>query len=109
MDASVATVFKPFNGTVVTSETTVWTPQPGKRFRLLGYTITQGVATGALTLKDGTGGATILTIPQHTVGVALQSQPMGFGIPSTTVNNPLTITGASTETITGYVFGTEES
>lgn len=109
MDAAVATVFKPLNAVTITSETTIWTPQNGKRFRLLGFVITQGTVTGNVTLRDNTAGITILIIPANTIGVALVSPPMGFGIPSVAVNNVLTATGASTETISGYVFGTEES
>jgi hypothetical protein len=108
MDAAVATVFKPLNAVTITTETTIWTPQNGKRFRLLGFVITQGVATGNIVLKDGTGGTTILVIPANTIGVAVVSPPMGLGIPSVAVNNVLTATGASTETISGYAFGTEE-
>ena len=100
--------FKSFSGTVITSETTIWTPAAGKKFRLMGFLITQGVATGAVTLKDNTAGTTILVIPQHTIGVALASPKMGNGILSAAANNVLTATGVSTETISGYVFGTEE-
>ena len=93
---------------VITSETTIWTPTSGKKFRLMGYAITQGVVTGAITLKDGIGGTTILIIPQQTIGVVQISPDMGNGIISVADNNVLTATGASTETITGFVFGTEE-
>ena len=101
-------IFKNLSAVVITSETTIWTPASGKRFRLMGFLLTQGVATGAVTLKDNTAGTTILIIPQNTIGVALASPPMGSGILSATANNVLTATGVSTETLTGYVFGTEE-
>ena len=102
------TVFKPLSAVVVTAETTVWTPATGKKFRLMGYAITQGVVTGAVTLKDGTAGTTILIIPPNTIGVVQLSPNLGAGILSATVNKVLTATGASTETVTGYLFGTEE-
>lgn len=101
-------VFKNVSAVVITSETTVWTPAAGKKFRLMGFVITQGVAAGAITLKDNTAGTTILVIPQHTLAAALASPPMGNGILSAAAGNVLTATGASTETITGYFFGTEE-
>lgn len=101
-------VFKNLSAVVITTETTIWTPAAGKKFRLMGYCLAQGVATGAVTLKDNTAGATIMIIPPNTIGVAFCSNPMGNGILSATINNLLTATGASTETITGYVFGTEE-
>lgn len=101
-------VFKNLSAVVITSETTIWTPAAGKKFRLMGFVLTQGVVTGAITLKDNTAGTTILVIPQHTLGDVQQSPPMGNGILSAAAGNVLTATGASTETITGYVFGTEE-
>src|SRR5258708_7046612 len=48
-------VFKQLSAVVVTSETTIWTPTSGKKFRLMGFLLTQGVLTGAVTLKDNTG------------------------------------------------------
>lgn len=104
----IPTVFKSLNAVVITSETTIWTPGASKKFRLMGFCLAQGVATGAVTLKDNTAGSTILIIPPNTIGVTFVSPPMGNGILSAAQNNVLTATGASTETLTGYVFGTEE-
>lgn len=101
------TIFKAFSGTVITSETTIWTPTSGKKFQLQGYVITQGVVTGDVTLKDNTAGTTILVIPAHTIGIAQLSPNLGQGITSAAANNVLTAKGASTETISGYVFGNE--
>lgn len=101
-------VFKNLNAVLITAETTIWTPAATKKFRIMGYCLSQGVVTGAITLKDNTAGTTIMIIPQNTIGVAFCSNPMGNGILSVTANNVLTATGAATETITGYVFGTEE-
>lgn len=101
-------VFKNLSAVVITSETTIWTPAAGKKFRLMGFCLTQGVATGAVVLKDNTAGTTILIIPPQTIAVAFASPPMGNGILSAAANNVLTATGASTETLTGFVFGTEE-
>lgn len=101
-------VFKSLNAVLITAESTIWTPAAGKKFRLMGYCLAQGVVTGAILLKDNTAGTTIMIIPQQTIGVAFCSNPMGNGILSATINNVLTATGAATETITGYVFGTEE-
>jgi len=101
-------VFKTLSAVVITSETTIWTPATGKKFRLMGLWITQGVVTGAVTLKDNTAGTTIFIIPQNTIAVAMAPIYLGNGILSAAANNVLTATGASTETITGVVFGTEE-
>lgn len=103
-----ANVFKNLSAVVVTAETTIWTPTSGKKFRFIGYCLSQGVATGAVTIKDNTAGTTILVIPQNTVGQAACGLLGTNGILSATANNVLTATGVSTETLTGYIFGTEE-
>ncbi|MDE2472408.1 MAG: hypothetical protein KGL35_27680 [Bradyrhizobium sp.] len=100
-------VFKTLSAVVITSETTVWTPATGKKFRLMGFMLAQGVATGAVTFKDNTAGATIFIMPAHTVGVGMVVH-LGNGILSAAANNVLTATGVSTETLTGTIFGTEE-
>lgn len=101
-------VFKNLSAVVITAETTIWTPAAGKKFRLMGFMLTQGVLTGAITLKDNTAGATILIIPQTTIGVYIISPDMGNGILSAAANNVLTAIGATAETITGFIFGVEE-
>lgn len=103
-----ADTFKNVSALVVTSEQTVWTPASGKKVRLQGFCLTQGVATGAITLRDGSGGSTILTIPQHTVGAALWVD-LDNGILLSAADRVLTAQGASTETITGFFYGTEEA
>lgn len=100
-------VFKTLSAVVITSETTVWTPATGKKFRLMGFMLAQGVATGAVTFKDNTAGTTIFIMPAHTVGVGMVVH-LGNGILSAAANNVLTATGVSTETLTGTIFGTEE-
>lgn len=74
------TVFKTLSAVVITSETTVWTPTSGKKFRLMGFCLTQGVATGAVTFKDNTGGTVIFTLPANTIGVSQCTPPLYNGI-----------------------------
>lgn len=101
--------FVALNNLVVTTETTIWTPAAGKKFRLMGYVLTGGVAAGNVVLKDNTGGTSLpLILPFGSVGATIVSPPMGNGIVSATANNVLTATGASTQTLSGYLFGTEE-
>jgi hypothetical protein len=104
----VVNVFKSVNALAITSEATVWTPASGKKFRLMGFVLTQGVLTGAVTLRDNTAGATILVIPPQTAGVSSPPANLGNGYLSAAANNVLTAQGAATETITGFFFGTEE-
>jgi len=102
-------VFKTFSLTSVATETAIWTPAAGKKFRLMGYQLTSGTVGGDVVLKDGTGLATIMTIPfGAAAGSSQTAPPLGNGILSGAINRVLTATGAATQTISGYVFGTEE-
>jgi hypothetical protein len=107
-DSEAPTTFPSFSGIDITSETTLWTPTSGKKFCLKGFVVTQTVATGDITLRDGTGGSTILVIPATPVGQSLYVPLGAKGILSVTTNNPVTAQGASTETISGFLIGTEE-
>lgn len=106
--ARTPTIVKLLAGVAVGSEATIWTPAAGKKFRLMGFQLAQGTATGAVILKDNTAGTSIYEIPQATVGVPISSPPLGNGILSAAANNVLTATGVATETLTGVVYGTEE-
>ena len=101
-------VFVPFSGLDITSEADVWVPTSGKRFRLMGFVITQGTLAGDVTLKDGTGLATIFTVPATLVGQPLYIPFGATGILSGAADRHLTATGTATETISGTVWGTEE-
>jgi hypothetical protein len=101
-------IFKNLNLVSIATETTIWTPPSGRKFRLMGYMLTSGTVGGNVILKDNTAGSTILTIPFGAAGASLSSPTMGNGILSVTANNVLTATGTATQTLSGYVFGTEE-
>jgi hypothetical protein len=96
------------NAVSVASEVTIWTPTAGRKFRLMGYVLESGTIGGNVLLKDNTAGTTILIVPFGAANGVIQSPPMGNGILSATVNNVLTATGVATQTLSGYVFGTEE-
>jgi hypothetical protein len=102
------TVFKSLAATIITGEEAIWTPAGGKKFRLLGFVITQGVVTGNITLRDDTAGSTILVIPATPVGQPLAVSLGRIGLLSSTADHVLTAQGESTETISGFVYGTEE-
>jgi hypothetical protein len=101
-------VFMSFSALSIASEADVWVPATGKKFRLLGFVITQNTAAGDIALKDGTAGTTILTVPATPIGQPLPFSLGGIGILSAAANNHLTATGVATETISGFVYGTEE-
>lgn len=99
--------FIPLNAVSIAAEATLWTPAAGKKFRLMGFSLASGTVGGGITLKDNTAGTTILIVPTATVAVAVNGN-LGNGILSAAANNVLTGTGIATETVTGYLFGTEE-
>lgn len=92
----------------IAAEATIWTPAAGRRFRLMGFVLTSGTVAGNVTLKDNTAGTTILVIPFGTAAGTVIAPPMGNGILSVAINNVLTATGTATQTLSGYLFGTEE-
>jgi len=104
--SEVATVLTPVNAVVITSESTLWTPTSGKKFRLLGGFLSYTGAVSNVTLKDGISGATIFTIPN-----ALLSSPFQFivpgGVTSSTINNPLRAVGTTLQVLNGTLLGTE--
>ncbi len=102
-----ANKFITLSSVVITAETTIWTPAAGRKFRLMGFLLNQGVLTGNVTLKDNTAGGTIFIIPANSAGVAIPAN-FGNGILSAAANNVLTATGVATETLSGTLFGTEE-
>ena len=106
--ARTPNVFINLNNVAINAETTIWTPAAGKKFRLMGYSLTSGTVAGNVVLKDNTAGTTIFTLPFGAAAVPLISPPMGNGILSAAANNVLTATGAATQTLSGVIFGTEE-
>jgi hypothetical protein len=100
-------VFKTISAVTITNETTVWTPAAGKKFRLMGFALSAGTAAGNITVRDGSAGSTVLIIPKMPADTPLTAN-FGNGILSAAVNNVLTVQGASTETLSGTIWGTEE-
>lgn len=102
--ARTPTVFKPFAPGSISSETTIWTPAAGKKFRLMGIVVYASTAATFL-VKDNTAGTTILAFGANTNGICI---PLGNGILSAAANNVLTITPGGAATVQGTAFGTEE-
>lgn len=99
------TIFKTFSLSAGTTETAIWTPAPGKKFRLMGFIIGAGAAI-SLTFNDNTAGIAIMLI-KVTTGNAIAAA-FGNGILSAAVNNPLTVVRSASSTLDGTVYGTEE-
>lgn len=105
--ARTATRFVTINAVSVNTETTLWTPTSGKRFRILGGILSVTGASGNLLLRDNTAGAIIAVIPLIVTTPAIHIDYGFYGKLSSTANNLLTaqLTGA---TLSGELWGTEE-
>lgn len=101
----VAAVFKPVDLSSGTTETAVWTPAAGKKFRLLRLVLT-GSAQTKLTFKDGAGGTTIAVVELGANSPLVVD--LSNGILSTAANNVLTVTRSVAATLAGTLMGIEE-
>lgn len=104
----VANTFKTLAAVAITAGTPVivWTPTAGKKFRLLGYSLSLSVA-GAVILDDVA--AEFIRTPLMAAGVGTSSPaPMGNGFLSAAANNTLKLDVTATGSVSGFVFGTEE-
>lgn len=103
----VADIIKSADLAAGTTETTIWTPATGKRFRLLGLIISIGSTGALLTFRDNTGGSIILQLrlPGNTTSGWLN---LGQGILSGAANNVLTVTRSASTTLSAILAGCEE-
>lgn len=101
-----ANVQKDINGTAIGSITTVWTPTSGKKFRLMGGTISVSAAANVL-FEDNSASNFIHRTPK-----LLADTPYNFdkgnGYLSSAANNVLKATSSAAANLTGTVYGTEE-
>ncbi len=106
-------VFKPIKAVAITAGTpvAVWTPATGKRFRLLGFCLVPTVAASIL-FEDATGGGNEFLRFPLTAAVPTAQVPVNLGTDgylSLLVNNALFLDVTATATVSGYVYGKEES
>ncbi len=103
------TIFKLIASQAVTAGTpvSVWTPAAGKKFRILGFTLSTSVA-GSILIQDTTG-VNVLRLPKQVVnGVVSTPQNFNNGYLSTAANNQLFIDVSASGNVDGMIFGTEE-
>lgn len=106
----VANVVKDIASTAVTAGTpvTVWTPTAGKKFRLLGWSLSLSVA-GSIIFKYGAGSVTLFRTPA-VAAAGITDNPPGFGngtMPNA-ANDVLKIDVTASGNVAGFVFGMEE-
>lgn len=93
------------NATAITAATPadVWTPASGKKFVLLGWSLSCSVAA-AIIFKDGA--TQILRTPKVAANTPTDSPP-DFEFPSAAKNNVLKIDVSDNATVSGFLFGME--
>ena len=101
----ILTKFVNVSAVAVDVEATVWDPAAAKKFRLQKLHLV-GSVDGDYVFKDGTGLATILTVPMKAaVPVTLD---LGHGILSGAADRLLTCTGPALSVLSGTLMGREE-
>ena len=104
----VATVSKDLSTVALGSITTVWTPASGKKFRLMGGTISSSAAVSIL-FEDNAAGTTIFRTPKLLVDTPYDFVVNGGnGKLSGAADRVLKATSSGAANITGTIFGTEE-
>jgi hypothetical protein len=108
--ARTPNIFKDLSAVTITTITTLWTPSSGKKFRLMGGSLSASAAVSIL-LEDNAAGAGnfIFRTPK-----LLADTPFTFvvgtgnGKLSAAINQVLKATGSAAAAITGTLWGTEE-
>lgn len=104
----ISNVSKDVSAVTVTTITTVWTPASGKKFRLMGGTLSCSAAVSIL-FEDNTAGATIFRTPKLLVDTPYTFEVRGGqGFLSAVADNVLKATSSGAGVITGTLWGLEE-
>lgn len=95
---------------VAAAGVTVWTPASGKKFRLLGFSLSSTAEAG-LKFYDGVAGALttlVFQTPVLAAGGVLTIESLGLGRLSAAANNTLALDVSGNSTISGTIWGVEE-
>lgn len=92
----------------ITSIATVWTPTSGKKFRLMGGSISVSAACNVLFEDNAAGAGNFVWRTPTLLAATPYNFDLGNGKLSATVNNVLKATASAAATITGTLYGTEE-
>jgi hypothetical protein len=104
------TIYKMIDAVAVTAGTgaTVWTPASGKKFRLMGWSLSVSAAA-ALEFHDNAVGTVVLQSPLlATAGLHESRGELGNGFLSGTADNVLKLDVTADAAVSGMVWGTEE-
>jgi hypothetical protein len=100
-------IYKDLDSVAIGSIATVWTPGSGKKFRLMGGSISVSSACSVL-FEDNAGGTTIIRTPKLMADIPYTFD-LGNGVLSGAANRVLKATASvSPAVITGHLYGIEE-
>src|SRR5581483_6844515 len=104
----LATKLVPLAAVAITAGTpvSVYTPTSGKKYRILGFAISDTVA-GAVKFEDGTGNEVFRT-PLLAASTPYNSPDMGNGFLSAAANNQLFLDVTVTGNVSGFIAIMEE-
>ncbi|MGB8644038.1 MAG: hypothetical protein WCF84_02285 [Anaerolineae bacterium] len=102
----IPNVFKDLNAAAIGTIATVWTPTSGKKFRIMGGSISVSAAASVL-LEDNSGGNTVFRTPKLLADTPY-SFDLGNGFLSAAANNVLKATSSAAANVTGTLYGVEE-
>lgn len=94
--------------TAIGTITTVWTPASGKKFRLMGGSISVSAAASVLFEDNAAGAGNFIYRTPKLLADTPFNFSLGNGFLSATANNVLKATASASANITGTLWGTEE-
>lgn len=104
----VQNVRKDLNAVAVGSIATVWTPANGKKFRLMGGSISVSAACNVLFEDNSAGAGNFVWRTPKLVADTPYNFDLGNGKLSATADNVLKATSSASASITGTLYGVEE-
>lgn len=108
-EVRAADVWKDVSAVTITTIATVWTPATGKKFRLMGGTISASAAMNVLFEDNAAGAGNFVYRTPKLLADTPYTFDLSNGKVSATANNVLKATGSAAGTITGTLYGTEET
>lgn len=87
---------------------TIWTPTAGKKFRLMGWSLSSSAAASLIFAFGGVPTVMFRTELLAAAGISQTAPGFGNGSMPGAINDVLKLDVSATSTVSGYVFGTEE-
>jgi hypothetical protein len=93
---------------VAATGATIWTPTGGKKFRLMGWSLSSSAAASLIFGDNAVGTVILRTELLAAAGISQSPPGFGNGFLSAAINNVLKLDVTANATVSGFVIGTEE-